>query len=87
MVSQARRERVDPTVGSACFAIDAAAIASVVATAAPRTKPSYQSNPGRMWGARCATVRTVNPTSPNARRAMLTRLYENSRYDVSHAAE
>ncbi len=55
-------------------AIEVAAIASVGATTAPRTKPMRQSNPERNQGATRATPSTVKMTSPKARNKILTRL-------------
>ena len=69
------------------FAMEVAAIASVVATTAPRTKPSCQLKPGNTHGAVQATPRTVNTTSPIARNEMLSKLNLNSRQEVSQAAE
>ena len=69
------------------LAIDVAAIASVVATTAPNTKPSRQSKPLNTHRVVSATPSAVKPTSPNARSKMLTKLYLNSRQEVSQAAE
>jgi len=69
------------------LAMEVAAMASVVATTAPRTKPRRQSKPPKMCGAKMATPATVKPTRPKAMKRMLTMLYLKSRYDVNHAAE
>ena len=67
------------------FAIDVAAMESVVATTAPRTKPIRQSNP--VSHETTATPSTVNATKPIANETMLTRLWRKSCQDVSQAAE
>src|SRR6266436_4746974 len=67
--------------------MEVAAMASVVATTAPKTKPSLQSKPGNTQRAASATPSTVKPTRPKARRRMLTKLNLKSRQEVSQAAE
>ncbi len=62
-------------------------MASVVATTAPRTKPSRQSNPAKTHFVVAAMPTTVNPTRPKASMRMLTKLNLNSRQEVTHAAE
>ena len=60
---------------------------SVVATTAPRTKPTRQSKPTMSQEAAAATPNTVKATKPIASEAMLTKLWRKSRQDVSQAAE
>jgi hypothetical protein len=69
------------------LAIEVAAIASVGAITAPRTNPIRQSNPGNRYCAATATPITVKVTRPKARDSMFTMLHENSRHDVTQAAE
>src|SRR3984885_15680294 len=67
------------------FAIDVAAIASVVATTAPSRNPAFQSSAVINRSENSATPQTVNPTNPTASRPITTIFRRNSLHDIVHA--
>ncbi len=67
------------------FAIDVAAIASVVEITAPSRNPAFQSSAVINRSENSATPQTVKPTSPTASDPITTAFRRNSRHDIAHA--
>src|SRR3984957_19463973 len=67
------------------FAIEVAAIASVVETTAPSKNPAFQYSAVINRSENSATPQTVNPTSPTASSPITTIFRRNSLHDIVHA--
>src|ERR1700733_8010786 len=67
------------------FAIEVAAIASVVEITAPSKNPAFQSRAVIKRSENSATPQTVKPTSPTASSPITTPLRRNSLHDIVHA--